>query len=72
MNMQQIAVALIVLVALLFAVWTFMPARWRRRAADRLGLGARAANAGSCHACDECSGCRPAGPPSGENQPNRP
>ena len=61
--MQEITVALIVLAALVFAVWNFMPARWRRRAAARLGLGERAANIGSCHSCDECSGCKPAGPP---------
>jgi len=58
--MQEAAVALIVLAALVFAVWHFMPARWRRRAAARLGLGARAANAGSCQACDECGACPPA------------
>jgi hypothetical protein len=46
-----------------FAVWRFMPARWRQRLAARLGLGTAVANAGSCHACDDCSGCRPAGPP---------
>jgi len=55
--MQEIAVALIVLAALAFAAWHFMPARWRRRAAARLGLGARAANIGNCHACDECGQC---------------
>ena len=57
--MQSLIVALIVLVALVFTVWRFMPARWRRGAAARLGLGlsARAANAGSCHACDDCAGC---------------
>jgi len=58
--MQEAAVALIVLAALVFAVWNFMPARWRRRAAVRLGLGERAANAGHCSACDECGAC-PAG-----------
>jgi hypothetical protein len=61
--MQQAIVALIVLAALVFAVWRFMPARWRQRLAARLGLGTAVANAGSCHACDDCSGCRPAGPP---------
>ena len=61
--MQEIAVALIVLAALAFAIWRFIPARWRRAAAARLGLNARIANAGSCHGCNECSGCKPAGTP---------
>ena len=60
--MQEITVALIVLAALAFAVWNFMPARWRRRAAAQLGLGERAANIGNCHSCDDCSACKPAGP----------
>ena len=55
--MQSLIVGLIVLVALVFTVWRFMPARWRHGAAARLGLSARAANAGSCHACDDCAGC---------------
>lgn len=67
--MQEVIVALIVLAALVFAVWRFMPARWRQRAAARLGLGPGAASAGSCHACDDCGTCRPAGRPE-ESKPN--
>lgn len=55
--MQNLIVGLIVLAALVFTVWRFLPARWRRRAASRLGLSERAANAGSCHACDDCGAC---------------
>ena len=60
--MQQIIVVLIVVAAALYALWHFMPARWRLSAARRLGLGARAARAaraGSCHACDDCGTCAP-------------
>ena len=57
--MQQLVVVLIVAAAALYALWHFMPARWRLSAARRLGLGARAAQAGSCHACDDCGSCAP-------------
>ena len=57
--MQQIIVVLIVVAAALYALWHFMPARWRLSAARRLGLGARAAQAGSCHDCDDCGSCAP-------------
>ena len=57
--MQQTAVALIVLAALAFAAWRFMPARWRRplavRLAARLGLRPRAATPGGCSGCQGCA-----------------
>jgi len=52
--MQEIIVALIVLAALLFAVWRFMPARWRRPLAARLGLRPGAASASGCSGCQGC------------------
>ena len=68
--MQQVIVAAIVLAALVYAVWAFMPARWRQRLAARLGLGARIANAGSCHSCDDCGACGPAAGQSGNSKTN--
>ena len=62
--MQNLIVALIVLVALVYTVWRFLPARWRRRAVARLGLKPGVASAGSCHACDDCGACG-----SGSKQP---
>lgn len=70
--MQQFVIVLVVAVAALYALWHFMPARWRLALARRLGLGARAAQAGSCHACDDCGAC--AAPPqeSDEKRPRSP
>jgi len=53
--MQGFIVALIVLAALVRVVWQFIPARWRRPIAARLGLRASAAG---CHDCARCGGCR--------------
>ena len=68
---QQIVVGLIVALAALYAVWRWMPARWRRAAAGRLAAGSQRAGlldtdgarqleaslgrAGGCAACDSCS-----------------
>ncbi len=57
--MQQLVVALIVLVAALYAVWHFLPARWRQRLVMRAGLNPRIGQAGSCDDCDECGACEP-------------
>ena len=54
---QQIVVMAAVALAALYALWHFLPARWRRRAAERLDLSARVADAGSCHVCDDCGAC---------------
>ena len=54
---QQIVVMAAVALAAVYALWHFLPARWRRRTAQRLGLRARVADAGSCHACDDCGAC---------------
>ena len=55
MNMQGFIVALIVLAALVRVAWQFIPARWRRPIAARLGLRAGAADAAGCHDCKRCS-----------------
>ena len=55
---QQLAVGLIVALAALYAAWHFMPARWRRALAGRLGVARRGAASGGCHTCDDCAGCR--------------
>jgi len=51
--MQELIVAVIVLAALVYAAWSFMPAPWRRRLAARLGLRERA-----CPEKSACEGCR--------------
>ncbi len=58
--MQQVVVALIVAVAALYALWHFMPARWRQSLAARLGLGAGVGQ-GGCHDCGGCNACPPPG-----------
>jgi hypothetical protein len=60
--MQELIVALIVGLALVYTVWRFLPARWRRRLVRRAGLPERVASAGACHSCDDCAGadaCKP-------------
>ncbi len=70
---QQLIVGLIVAAAALYAVWRWMPAGWRRAAAQRLGsatqraglidagradrLAASLAKPSGCGACDTCGGC---------------
>jgi hypothetical protein len=70
---QQIIVGLIVALAAFYAVWRWMPAGWRRAAADRLAAGsqraglvdaqraqelaASLANSSGCGACDSCGSC---------------
>ncbi|MCJ0764235.1 DUF6587 family protein [Variovorax terrae] len=82
---QQLAVGLIVLAAALYALWHWMPARWRRALAARLASGSRrlgvqeeqaqrmAAALGStpgCGACDSCGSCAtPGAPPAPPGEP---
>jgi len=70
---QQLIVALIVALAALYAVWRWMPARWRRAAAGRLAhgshraglvdaqraeeLAAKLAKSSGCGSCDSCGAC---------------
>ena len=70
---QQIIVALIVALAALYAVWRWMPTRWRRAAAGKLASGTQraglvdaeraeqlAASLGKstgCGSCDSCGAC---------------
>ncbi|HWI80755.1 DUF6587 family protein [Ramlibacter sp.] len=69
---QTIIVALIVAAAVLYTVWTLMPAGWRRAGAARLaqqaarsGMEAETARewqvrlerAGGCSECASCKGC---------------
>lgn len=70
---QEIIVGLIVALAALYAVWHWMPAAWRRHAAQRLAAGTRRAGlvdarraqqladslgkTSGCGACDSCGGC---------------
>ncbi|HJS02161.1 MAG TPA: DUF6587 family protein [Variovorax sp.] len=70
---QQIIVGLIVALAAFYAVWRWMPAGWRRAAADRLAAGsqraglvdaqraqqlaASLAKSSGCGACDSCGSC---------------
>jgi hypothetical protein len=77
---QQIIVGLIVALAALYAVWRWMPAGWRRTAAERLAAGTRraglvdaqrakqlAASLGKtsgCGSCDSCGSCGIQGEPS--------
>ena len=56
--MQEIGVAAVVLAALCYALWYWMPAPLRRRlGAIRPGLGKSPSCASSC---DSCGGCTPA------------
>jgi hypothetical protein len=62
MAMQQIVVALVVLVAAGYAAWYWMPARWRRALAGRIaGKSQRLADtlgaAPGCSACESCGSC---------------
>ncbi len=57
--MQQLVVALIVAAAALYALWHFMPARWRQGLVARLGLNPRVGQTGGCHDCDDCGACAP-------------
>ena len=75
---QQLIVGLIVAAAALYAVWRWMPAGWRRGAAQKLGAGthragwvdeARAkelaaslAKTSGCGSCDSCGSCAPKTP----------
>lgn len=70
---QNLIVALIVLLAAVYAVWRWMPATWRRAAATRLAAGshkaglvdaqraealaASLAKNSGCGSCDSCGSC---------------
>lgn len=70
---QQLIVGLIVAIAALYAVWRWMPAGWRRSAAQKVAAGshraglvdqARAdelaaslAKSSGCGSCDSCGAC---------------
>ncbi|MFV0679216.1 MAG: hypothetical protein ACK5NW_02780 [Ottowia sp.] len=58
--MQQAVVALMVVLALLYVVWKYLPARWRQRLAARLGLSERMVQGGGCHDCHACDAPRAA------------
>ena len=82
---QNIVVALIVAFAALYATWRWMPAGWRRSAAQKLASGtqraglvdqARAdqlaaslAKSSGCGACDTCGACGKADVKSQTTQP---
>ncbi|GAB1382889.1 hypothetical protein MASR1M50_12090 [Burkholderiales bacterium] len=40
-------------------LWAFMPQRWRRALAARLGLPADRVGGGCHSSCDDCGGCAP-------------
>lgn len=74
--LQNLIVAVIVAIALVYTVWRWMPAAWRRDAARGMATGSRRAglvNAqqaerlatslakdSGCGACDSCQQCAPA------------
>jgi len=74
---QQIIVALIVALAAVYAVWRWMPAKWRRAAAAKVAAGSHraglvdadraqqlAASLGKtsgCGSCETCGSCSTAG-----------
>lgn len=75
---QQLIVGLIVAAAAFYAVWRWMPAGWRRGAAQKLatgtqraglideerarGLAASLAKTSGCGSCDTCGSCAPKTP----------
>jgi hypothetical protein len=75
---QQLIVGLIVAAAALYAVWRWMPAGWRRGAAQKLAAGthragwvdekraselaASLAKTSGCGSCDSCGSCAPKPP----------
>ncbi|MEW6706902.1 MAG: DUF6587 family protein [Pseudomonadota bacterium] len=74
---QDLVVALIVALALLYSLLALMPAAWRRALAGRLARGMgwsdaragrveQALSAGACSDCERCGGCKPAAPPPAE------
>jgi hypothetical protein len=79
---QQLIVGLIVAAAAFYAVWRWMPAGWRRSAAQKLAAGthraglvdqeraeqlaASLAKTSGCGSCDSCGSC---GPKTPANQP---
>ena len=79
---QQLIVGLIVAMAALYAVWRWMPAGWRRSAAQKVAAGshraglvdqARAdelaaslAKSSGCGSCDSCGACGKADAPASD------
>ncbi|RYF79033.1 MAG: hypothetical protein EOO29_18415 [Comamonadaceae bacterium] len=79
---QQLIVGLIVAIAALYAVWRWMPAGWRRSAAQKVAAGsqraglvdqARAdelaaslAKSSGCGSCDSCGACGKADAPASD------
>ena len=75
---QQLIVGLIVAAAAFYAVWRWMPAGWRRGAAQTLAAGthragwvdeerarelaASLAKTSGCGSCDSCGSCAPKAP----------
>ncbi|BEP44175.1 DUF6587 family protein [Variovorax sp. V15] len=75
---QQLIVGLIVAAAAFYAVWHWMPAGWRRGAAQKLAAGtqraglideerakelaASLAKTSGCGSCDSCGSCAPKAP----------
>ena len=80
---QQIIVAVIVALAAIYAVWRWMPSKWRRAAAGKVAAGthraglvdesraqqiaASLAKSSGCGSCDSCGSCGTAG---GKTPPN--
>lgn len=79
---QQLIVGLIVAIAAIYAVWRWMPAGWRRSAAQKVAAGshraglvdqARAdelaaslAKSSGCGSCDSCGACGTAEKPASD------
>ena len=69
--MQAAIVFLVVLVAAGYAAWYWMPARWRRWLAARVGrraprLAQTLSQAPGCGACDSCDSCGTAAAPAAD------
>ena len=74
---QQIVVALIVVLAAIYAVWRWMPGSWRRAAAAKVAAGSQRAGwvdaerahqlatslgkTSGCGSCDSCGSCSTTG-----------
>ncbi|MDM0113015.1 hypothetical protein QTI66_12725 [Variovorax sp. J22R133] len=85
---QQIIVAVIVALAAIYAVWRWMPSKWRKAAAGKVAAGthraglvdesraqqlaASLAKSSGCGSCDSCGSCGTAGDKSSLAKPATP